>query len=134
MAPDSPAFGRHFIVELCACSADAIADAEVVERALVLAAERAGATILDRHFHRFEPHGVSGLVIIAESHLSIHTWPEHRYAAVDIFTCGEHMAPERGIELLIAQLGAGSCHVTELTRGAHALIARPLDVREIRRP
>ena len=60
---------------------------------MVEAAKRAEATIIDVVFHEFNPFGISGVVVIAESHLSIHTWPEHRYAAVDIFSCGETLKP-----------------------------------------
>jgi S-adenosylmethionine decarboxylase proenzyme len=80
--------GRHLLIELHDCDHAALAASAAVERAMLAAATRARATVLGHHFHQFAPHGVSGVVIIAESHISIHTWPEHAYAAVDIFTCG----------------------------------------------
>ncbi|MEX2146463.1 MAG: adenosylmethionine decarboxylase, partial [Candidatus Rokuibacteriota bacterium] len=82
------ALGRHLLLELFDCDSDAINNLEFVKAALVEAAKRAQATIVDVVFHEFNPFGVSGVVVIAESHLSIHTWPEYRYAAVDIFSCG----------------------------------------------
>jgi S-adenosylmethionine decarboxylase len=124
MSVESPPLGRHIIVELCDCPLATLADADLVERALVAAAERSGATILGHRFHRFAPHGVSGVVIIAESHLTIHTWPEHGYAAVDIFTCGPAMQPERAVEALVEALAVGTCHTTELPRGKHAHLTR----------
>ncbi len=64
------------------------------------AAEEAGATIVDSSFHRFLPHGISGVVVIAESHLAIHTWPEYGYAAIDLFTCGDEVNPWKAFEFL----------------------------------
>lgn len=81
------------------------------------AARRSGATIIGHQFHQFTPHGVSGVVLIAESHLSIHTWPERGYAAVDIFTCGTTMRPEVAIAVLVAAFSCRDCHTTELSRG-----------------
>lgn len=109
--------GRHLLVDLYACDSEALSDPEGVERTLLAAAVSARASILSHQFHRFEPHGVSGVVVIAESHISIHTWPEHRYAAVDIFTCGPHMQPELGIQVLERAFSAGEVRVTEIRRG-----------------
>ena len=109
--------GRHLLVELHGCEARHLADPARVERAMVRAAEQAGATILGRHFHRFEPHGVSGVVVIAESHLSIHTWPEHAYAAADVFTCGDHVRPEIAVRVLGEELGCAAPQVLEILRG-----------------
>ena len=87
------ALGRHLLLELFDCDSDAINNLESVKGALVEAAKRAQATIVDVVFHEFNPFGISGVVVIAESHLSIHTWPEYRYAAVDIFSCGDVLQP-----------------------------------------
>ena len=76
-----------------------------------------GATVLGESFHPFQPQGVSGVVVIAESHLSIHTWPEYGYAAVDIFTCGTSVQPEKAVEVLIEKLGAKDHSLTEIQRG-----------------
>jgi len=75
-----------------------------------------GATVVGEAFHHFSPQGVSGTVVIAESHLSVHTWPEARYVAVDIFTCGG-LDPRPGLEYLYRQLRAGSCRMQEIVRG-----------------
>lgn len=109
--------GRHLLIELYDCDRVALGDPDGVERSLLDAADRARATVLGHHFHRFEPQGVSGVVVIAESHISIHTWPEHGYAAVDIFTCGPHMRPEAGVRALAAAFGSRTVQVTEIARG-----------------
>lgn len=77
----------------------------------------AGATIVDERFHSFEPHGVSGVVVIAESHLTIHTWPEYGYAAVDVFTCGDQIDPQDAASFLKDALGAQRYTVQTLKRG-----------------
>ena len=111
------ALGRHLLLELFDCDFDAISSLETVKSALVEAAKRAHATIVDVVFHEFNPFGISGVVVIAESHLSIHTWPEHRYAAVDIFSCGEVLTPEVAASYLVEQFGAERTSVVELQRG-----------------
>ena len=83
------ALGTHLLVELKDCNPDILNDIKEVQDALVMAARKAKATIVETSFHEFSPFGISGMVVIAESHLSIHTWPEYGYAAVDIFTCGD---------------------------------------------
>jgi S-adenosylmethionine decarboxylase len=84
---------------------------------MVEAARRAQATIVDVAFHEFNPFGISGVVVIAESHLTIHTWPEYRYAAVDVFSCGETLQPQVAVDYLVEQLGASRASVVELQRG-----------------
>ena len=111
------ALGRHLLLELFDCDFDALCNLETVKHTLVEAAKRARATIVDVVFHEFNPFGISGVVVIAESHLSIHTWPEHRYAAVDIFSCGDVLKPEVAANYLVEQLGAERTSVVELQRG-----------------
>ena len=111
------ALGRHLLLELFDCDFDAISTLETVKNVLVEAARRAHATIVDVVFHEFNPFGISGVVVIAESHLSIHTWPEHRYAAVDIFSCGEVLTPEVAANYLVEQFGAERTSVVEVQRG-----------------
>ena len=129
------ALGRHLLLELLDCDFDAINSLEVVKSTLVEAAKLARATIVDVVFHEFNPFGISGVVVIAESHLSIHTWPEHRYAAVDIFSCGEVLKPEVAANYLVEQFGAERTSVVELQRGlflnapAPALNKAPVAVR-----
>ena len=111
------ALGRHLLLELFDCAPDAIDNLEAVKGALVEAAKRAHATIVDVVFHEFNPFGISGVVVIAESHLSIHTWPEYRYAAVDIFSCGDVLKPEVAARYLVEQFAAERTSVVEMQRG-----------------
>jgi len=87
------ALGRQILVEYYDCDADVINDVAQVENILLTATRAAKASIISHNFHKFSPHGISGTVVIAESHVAIHTWPEYNYAAVDIFTCGETIDP-----------------------------------------
>jgi len=112
------ALGRHLLMELKDCNGEVLDDVDALKDALLTAANEAGATVLGESFHRFSPHGISGVVIIAESHLFIHTWPEYSYAAADIFTCGDSVRPEKAAEIIIHKLGAGEHSITEIQRGA----------------
>lgn len=87
------ALGRQILVEFYKCNADILKDIDKIETAMLTACRLAKATIVRHTFHEFSPFGVSGVVVIAESHVAIHTWPEYNYAAVDIFTCGETIDP-----------------------------------------
>jgi S-adenosylmethionine decarboxylase len=111
------ALGRHLLLELRECNIAVLDDLEYLENALVSAAREAGATVIDKSFHQFAPQGVSGVVLIAESHLSLHTWPEHAYAAVDIFTCGTTVKIEVAADAMIRQLGSKDPSVLEVKRG-----------------
>jgi S-adenosylmethionine decarboxylase len=104
-------------VELRDCNPKIIKDLAKVKNALVSAAKEAKATIVDISFHEFNPFGISGMVIIAESHLSIHTWPEYSYAAVDIFTCGDLIKPEVAASFLIKEFESRTPSIVELKRG-----------------
>ena len=85
--------GRHVLAEVYGCGFDILNDLDGIREILVSAALSAGAEVLETTFHRFSPQGISGVVVISESHLAIHTWPEYGYAAVDVFTCGEEVTP-----------------------------------------
>ncbi len=87
------ALGRQILVEFYDCDKDILIDQEAIRTALIEACVIGKATVVTDTFHSFSPHGVSGVVVIAESHVAIHTWPEYGYAAVDIFTCGETISP-----------------------------------------
>jgi len=87
-----------------------------IESLMLKAAEAAGATIVQSVFHRFSPHGVTGVVVVAESHLSIHTWPEYGYAAVDFFTCGD-CEPEKAHEVLVDGLRSRTFALMKVERG-----------------
>ncbi len=111
------ALGRHLLLELRECNVAVLDDLKYLENALVSAAIESGATVLDKSFHQFAPQGVSGVVLIAESHLSLHTWPEHAYAAVDIFTCGTTVKIEVAADSLVRQLGSKDPSFLEVKRG-----------------
>ena len=109
--------GRHLLIELRDCDADGLRDLGHVRETLLEAAGVAGATVVSEAFYQFAPFGISGMVIIAESHLSIHTWPEHRYAAVDIFTCGDLLQPSEAVDVLIQQFSSHNPSIIEIPRG-----------------
>ncbi len=107
--------GTHLLVDLW--GAHELCDPEAIDRALRTAAEAAGATILHGHFHHFSPNGgVSGVLVLAESHISIHTWPERDFAAIDIFMCGA-CDPYRSLPILKAAFRPASIHLGEQRRG-----------------
>jgi S-adenosylmethionine decarboxylase len=111
------ALGRHLLLELKNCNQEVLNDLDYIRDCLCETAEQIGATVVNHAFHQFNPYGVSGVVVIAESHLCIHTWPEHGYAAVDIFTCGDTIDPADGIDPLIEKLEARDHSFMELNRG-----------------
>lgn len=105
--PQSPPTGRHLLLELCDCPRTILDSPERLESILKDCALRGGATVVSSNFHRFSPQGVSGVVVIAESHVTVHTWPEHGYAAVDVFTCGHSVIADRIAELVVEEMQAG---------------------------
>jgi len=119
--------GRHLLLELHDCSSEVLTNLATVKTAMVEAAKRAEATIIDAVFHEFNPFGISGVVVIAESHLSIHTWPEYRYAAVDIFYCGTTLKPAEAASYLVEQFGASRASCVEVSRGVFPGPALPLN-------
>ncbi len=109
--------GRHLLVEYYNCDIEYLDDVERIRQSMIEAAELSGATIISETFHHFSPHGVSGVVVIAESHLAIHTWPEHKFAAVDLFTCGDDVDPWVGFKHLKDALKSEYFTVMEMRRG-----------------
>ncbi len=95
-----PALGSHLLLEFYGCDGTALEKVETVREAMEQAANRSNATVVTSSFHEFMPYGVSGAVIIQESHYTIHTWPEHGYAAVDLFYCSETVHVEKAIDEL----------------------------------
>ncbi len=116
--------GRHILVEYMNCAPEALNDVPRIESSMVEAATRAGATVINSDFHHFSPYGVSGVVIIEESHLAIHTWPEYQYAAVDLFTCGEQVDPWIAFDRVKEALESKNYSVLELHRGPLNLLKR----------
>jgi S-adenosylmethionine decarboxylase len=111
------ALGTHVLVELQECNSKLLNDLKKVEEFMVSAAKEARATILKVYFHKFSPFGISGAVVIAESHLTIHTWPEYKYAAVDIFTCGDLLQPQVAADYLIEKFQCKQPSIVEVKRG-----------------
>lgn len=111
------ALGRHIILEYYGCATELLNDSERIEQVMVGAAKHMRATIVAVNFHMFSPHGVSGAVIISESHLTIHTWPEYGYAAVDVFTCGDVIDPWQAHQFLRQRLDPERDSAVELKRG-----------------
>jgi len=109
--------GRHVLAEIYGCSAEILNDIHQVEKIMVKAALVAGAEIREVAFHKFSPQGVSGVVVISESHLAIHTWPELGYAAVDVFTCGDTVDPWVSCNHIKQEFGAQRMEAKEVKRG-----------------
>ena len=111
------ALGNQLILELYDCPAHILDDPEQVAQTMLAAVEASGATVIQPFFHQFAPQGVSGVVVISESHFSIHTWPEYGYAALDIFTCGEVIDMDAAVESLRRGFSAGSVQKMMFSRG-----------------
>ncbi|MFN3696112.1 MAG: polyamine aminopropyltransferase [Pseudobdellovibrio sp.] len=125
------ALGSHILVEFTNCKSDVLNDVTAIENAMVQAAQVADATVINSTFHHFSPWGVSGVVVIQESHLAIHTWPEYNYAAVDLFTCGDTVDPWVSFEFLKNAFGA-NYSALEMNRGSTQVIKKgdaPLQVK-----
>jgi S-adenosylmethionine decarboxylase len=114
---------RHLLLELDDVEPALLSDVDLLEQALRAAADAARCTIVGAVSHRYAPHGASVVLLVAESHLSIHTWPERRYAALDIFTCG-HTLPEAAVPVLVKALKAPRHRLTEIPRGDEATSPR----------
>ena len=115
--------GKHCILELYDCDKSRLDDEAFLRDTITIAASRAGATLLNLITHRFEPQGVTGLALLAESHISIHTWPENGYAAVDVFTCGDHTMPEQACRVMSEELRASRHALRSFLRETPASVA-----------
>lgn len=122
--------GKHILAEFYGCSFERLNDAELLGRASLDAVQRSGATIMSHHVQPFEPQGVSGVIVIAESHLSFHTWPEHGYAAVDYFTCGDRIDIHLAVDVMAEALQAKRSERTLHWRGAELAHAPPSPAQE----
>jgi S-adenosylmethionine decarboxylase len=109
--------GRHLLVEFYDCNPEIINNKDLVEKYMKEAAIAAGSTIVQSVFHMFQPHGVSGVVVIAESHLAIHTWPEYYYASVDLYTCGTCVNPMDAYTYLKDKFESQNADIKEIARG-----------------
>ena len=119
--------GKHCILELYDCDKGKLNDEAFIRTKITSAAKSAGATLINLISHHFEPQGVTGLALLAESHISIHTWPENGYAAIDIFTCGDHTMPEKACQFLYNALLAKEYSLTNLNRKTPLNINKSLE-------
>lgn len=126
MTKDARPLGELWALELGGCPAALLDDAEYVRGALLAAVEAARATLVRVETHRYEPQGVTALALVAESHFSIHTWPEHGYAAADLFTCGRSMKPQPAMDCLIERFRPQDHRLLVLPRGGPDLVAKKL--------
>jgi S-adenosylmethionine decarboxylase proenzyme len=110
--------GSVFTLDLFDCDIDLLKNVPSVEAIMLTAAHAGRATIVSHTFKQFDPWGVSGVIIISESHMAIHTWPEYGYAAVDIFTCGTEMDPSAACSALIANFDAKTYKLVKSKRGS----------------
>ena len=112
-----PALGHHSLFDLHDCDPAKLADRAVVREALLGAIRAGGGTVVTDAFHQFSPHGVSGVVVITESHLTVHTWPERAFAAADLFTCGPTLNHAAVGRMVAAALGAQRTECRTVERG-----------------
>lgn len=110
--------GQHLLVEYYDCDVEILKNTLLIEKYMIEAAKVAKATIVESVFHTFNPWGVSGVIVIEESHLTIHTWSEYKYAAVDLFTCGNMIKPLAAFNLLEMKLKAERFDLKEVSRGS----------------
>ena len=110
--------GHHVIADLFECSScDYSPD---IEQVIADAATAAGATVLHVYVHKFSPQGMTGMVVLSESHIAFHTWPEHGYVACDVFTCGTTAIPEKAVEALIGFFKPKYSHIQAFDRGSNS--------------
>ena len=112
-----PPLGRHMLLELYQCPSEILNDETMVERILTGVVAKVRATLVSSSFHHFSPYGISGVVVIAESHITVHTWPEHNYAAIDVFTCDETIDYDLVEKTLVEDFRAASHESKIIHRG-----------------
>ena len=117
--------GIHCILEICGCPAKRLNDDAFVRDAIAEASKQGMSTLLKIDSHKFDPQGVTVFAILAESHISIHTWPENGYAAVDVFTCGETAQPRLACEYLVKAFDAQNYTLKEIPRGIKSDVEQP---------
>ncbi|AEE14179.1 S-adenosylmethionine decarboxylase proenzyme [Thermodesulfobium narugense DSM 14796] len=111
------AIGMHYIVEASGCDPAIIGDPVRAREIFLAAAKVANMDVKAVHFYKFFPSGTSGVVVVSESHISVHTWPENGYAALDVYTCGEKAQPEKAVEFILQAFRVRHAHITEVQRG-----------------
>ncbi len=109
--------GKHITVDMYGCSYDILDNPEFIKQAMLTAIKDANMTLISFSSHKFEPQGLTALALLAESHLSIHTYPEIGYAAIDVFTCGDHSRPDKAVNSLRHLLNPEKTKTTHIRRG-----------------
>lgn len=109
--------GKHLTVDMYGCSFANLDNLEFIKHAMVTAVKEANMTLLDFSSYKFEPQGLTALALLAESHMSIHTYPELGYAAIDVFTCGDHSRPDKAVSVLKQFLKPEKTKTTNIKRG-----------------
>lgn len=109
--------GYHYLVEASGCDYKILGDLDKIKEIMFNAAKIGKMDVKTVYFYKFSPSGVSGILVVSESHLSIHTWPENQYAAIDIFICGKESEPEKALDFIVSSLKSNYAHVTEVERG-----------------
>ncbi|MBP2655267.1 MAG: speH [Firmicutes bacterium] len=109
--------GKHLTVDMYGCSFENLDNLEFIRSAMLTAVREANMTLLDFSYHKFEPQGLTALALLAESHMSIHTYPEFSYAAIDVFTCGDHSRPDKAVAILKNLLKPEKTKITNIRRG-----------------
>ena len=117
---------KHFLLELYRCDCEKLNDESFLRCILNRAAKLANATVLNLISNKFEPQGVTAIALLAESHISIHTWPESNYSAVDIFTCGQNMLPELASQYLIESLMAKEHYLRIIERNPPSAVSNQI--------
>jgi len=116
--------GIQLMVEMYGCDKSLLDDQSFIEKSMLIAAKKANATVVQQYFHQFSPYGISGTVVIAESHINIHTWPEYSYAAVDIFTCGDTLDADAAISFLSEAFKVKKVETSKHLRGDQRTIKK----------
>lgn len=109
--------GYHYVVEASGCDPEILGNVDKLKEILIKAARNSNMDVKGSYFFKFSPTGVSGTLIVAMSHVSIHTWPEHGYAALDVYVCGTGSEPEKAVNEILASIKAKHAHITEIQRG-----------------
>lgn len=121
---EDPSLGSHLLIELFGCDMQSLEEETTVGAAMRSAADASLATVVAESFHEFKPYGVSGAVIIQESHYTIHTWPEHGYAAVDLFYCGGTVHVHRALDVLVERFRPTRMKFLVVRRGIKTEVVR----------
>ena len=121
---EHPSLGSHLLIEFYDCDKSSLESEVVVGVAMRDAAKNSEATVVDQSFHEFKPYGVSGAVIIQESHYTIHTWPEHGYAAIDLFYCGGTVRVQKALDTLKERFQPGRIKFIVVRRGVQDEVQR----------